>query len=248
LSCLGRLLSALLVIVITTIVAVAAGAFGATQFGYSTDTPNALTGAQLRVATLEAENGALKAQNAAVQTQILQLSRQMSSDREQIDGLQEQVRSSAQLSGEVSTRLAADSRERATLVVEMRASRDSVALFATAEAGRSDLLADLRRRSERVERFLQRLSDISQDTALDLNGGTATVVVTATASPSPAPIPTVAEPTTTLIPTLTPTALVTNTALPTIQASPTATALATATASPSPRPTRTLVPAPTRQP
>ena len=97
---------------------------------------------------------------------------------------------------------AASAAQSATLVAEVRSGRDAVAVFATAEAGRAALLAELERRSARVERFLARLGDIANDTAIDLGsatpdlptltptpsaGPTATEFPSRTPSPSPSP-------------------------------------------------------------
>jgi hypothetical protein len=117
----------------------------------------------------------------------------------------------------------------------MRTSRDAVAVFATSEAGRAALLTELNRRSERVERFLQRLSDISQDTALDLQSITPTLVLPVATLVLPTPTPTL------MIPTSTPLATSTPNPSPTVKvtATPTAAARSSATAE---------VPTPTKQP
>jgi hypothetical protein len=210
------MLSALLVIAITTAVAIAAIGLAAQYLGFSLETPGQFREARSNLATLQAENATLVAESRVQQTQIAQILRQAGSDREQLDALQVEIESFSQLSDEVATRLAADSRERATTVSEMQTSREAVAVFATSEAGRAALLEELRRRSERVERFLIRLSDIAEDTALDIGNGT----------PTPAPFPP------TLTPTLEP--------FPT----PTATPAIDLTLSPTPLPvTTTITPA-----
>ena len=84
----------------------------------------------------------------------------------------------------------ASASQSATLVAEVRSGRDAVAVFATAEAGRAALLAELERRSARVERFLARLGDIANDTATDL--GSATPLL-ATLTPTPSAAPTATE-------------------------------------------------------
>jgi hypothetical protein len=193
LSCLGRLTSALLVIVITTFIALAAVALGALYLGFTPRSAADLAAAQDRIAQLESSNQQLQAQNSAAQTQIVQVMSQAGSDRETLDDLASQVQSFTEMRQAVETQIAADGRERATLVVQMRDSRESVLAFATAEAGRVQMLEELRRRSERVERFLQRLSDISGDAALDVAGGTATPADAgpgATPPPTPTPTPT----------------------------------------------------------
>lgn len=224
-SCLGRLLAALLVIVITTIVTLAAVAGGATWLGFTPQSATQLRAAQMQVATLEARNSALEGQNAAVQTQIAQMIGQAGSDRESLDELRIEVEKFANLSDQVETRLAQDAREQATLVAEMRSSRDSVLVFATAEAGRVQVLTELERRSERVERFLQRLSDISGDAALDVQSPTPTTEMSTTRAPDP----TILTSSTASPPdTPTPTAVPTSQNTPTPDTSPTVVETATA--------------------
>ncbi len=213
-GCLGRFVSALLVIVITTAITLTAVGYAALTLGYSPQTPAVLGDAQARVATLEAENGALKAENIAVQTQLAGMIRQSGNDREQVDGLREQVTTFSAIGGEVATRLAADTSERATLAADMSTSRAAVQSYATAEAGRAAQLDELRRRSDRIERFLFRLSDIANDTALDLGNGTPTATPLLNNTPTPA---TAATEIPTLIPPVVPTATV---VLPTVTAVP----------------------------
>lgn len=239
LGCAGRFISALLVIVITTALTLTAVGYAALTLGFTPQTPAAIGDAQARVATLEAENGALRAQSIEVQTQLSGILRQSGDDREQVDALREEMAAFSQISDVVATRLTSDGREQATIVAEMRASRDAVTTFATAEADRAALLDELRRRSERVERFLLRLSDIAEDTALDISELTATVapteppaVPTETPAPTESPTPTeTREPTET--PTVTATVAVTAAPSPRPAASPTA---APTSATPAPRP------------
>lgn len=232
-GCIGRMLAALLVIVITTIVALAAVAGGATWLGFTPQSANELRAAQQQVATLEARNTALEGQNVAVQTQIALMIGQAGTDRESLDELRSEVEKFATLSDQVETRLAQDAREQATLVVEMRTSRDAVMVFATAEAGRAQVLSELQRRSERVERFLQRLSDISGDTALDIQSATPTATISSTLTPQITPSPqatatVAASPTVTA---LTPTAKLSSTVAPDVTAT-------TPVGTPQPTPTK----------
>ncbi len=232
-SCIGRMFAALLVVVITTIVALAAVAGGATWLGFTPQSANELRAAQMQVATLEARNSALEGQNVAVQTQIAQMIGQAGSDRETLDELRSEVEQFASLSDQVETRLAQDAREQATLVVEMRNSRDAVMTFATAEAGRVQLLSELQRRSERIERFLQRLSDISGDAAVDVQSPTPTTDILMTRSPQ------------TSIPNTT-SAPLPNT--PTLEVTVTSTAVPSATVLNTATLTTTIQPTPTRRP
>jgi hypothetical protein len=224
------MISALLVIVITTLIALAAGAAGLFALGFAPDTPLQLAEARTRLATVEAQNVELRAQSSLMQTQLADLARRADANREALGELQQQKAALDSLRGD----LEEAARQNATVVAEARTSRDAVALFATAEAGRVALLDELKRRSDRIERFLQRLSDISDDAALDLGAGTSPPAIgLPTAPPEPADTPTPVEPTDT--PTQIPT--IEATAAPTI--APTAARRPAAT--PRPAPTATPV-------
>jgi hypothetical protein len=208
-ACLGRLLSALLVVLITTFVSLAAVFL---LYLFVLGTPDQIIDLRARIATSEAQGAALHAENGAMQTQVADLTRRSDANREALGELQQQKAALDSLRED----LEAGSRQSATVVAEARASRDAVALFATAEAGRVALLDDMKRRSDRIERFLQRLSDISDDAALDLG-----------AASSPTPVPEGPTDVATIIPTDTPeaTAQPTDTSVP----EPTTTRRATAT-------------------
>ena len=228
-SCLGRIISALLVIVITTLIALAAGAAGLIALGFTPDMPAQLADARARLATAEAQNADVRAQSGPMQTQLADVARRSDSNREALGELQQQK---AELDS-LRTDLQEAARQNATVVAEVRDSRDAVALFATAEAGRVVLLDELKRRSDRIERFLQRLSDISDDAALDLGAGASpTAFDQPTAQIAPTNTPTPAEPTDT--PTQIPTAevIATPTAAPTDTRRPAATPRAGSTATP----------------
>jgi len=181
------MISALLVIVITTLIALAAGAAGLFALGFAPDTPLQLAEARTRLATVEAQNVELRAQSSLMQTQLADLARRADANREALGELQQQKAALDSLRGD----LEEAARQNATVVAEARTSRDAVALFATAEAGRVALLDELKRRSDRIERFLQRLSDISDDAALDLGAGTSPPAIgLPTAPPEPADTPT----------------------------------------------------------
>jgi hypothetical protein len=218
-ACLGRILSALLVVVITTLVALMAGAAALLALGFAPDTPGQLADARARLATAEAQNADLRAQSGMMQTQVAELSRRDDANREALGELQQQKAALDSLRDD----LEEAARQNATVVAEARSSRDAISLFATAETGRVVLLDELKRRSDRIERFLQRLSDISDDAALDLGNG----------APSPAEptdTPTPAEPTDT--PTQIPTIEPPDT--PTATRRPAATARAASTETPEP--------------
>jgi hypothetical protein len=235
-SCLGRFISALLVIVITTLIAVAAGAAGLIALGFTPDMPTQLADTRARLATAEAQNADVRAQSAPMQTQLADVARRSDANREALGELQQQK---AQLDS-LRADLEEAARQNATVVAEARNSRDAVALFATAEAGRIVLLDELKRRSDRIERFLQRLSDISDDAALDLGvGASPTAFDQPTVQLTPTGTPTPAEPTDT------------STQIPTAEATNSPTAAPTDTRRPvaTPRPNSTVTPAaPTETP
>ena len=163
-GCVGRFFSALLVILITTFLAVVAVLV---LYLFVLETPNQIADLRGRAATVEAQNGELRAQNSNLQTQVAEIARRSDANREALGELQQQKATLDNLRGD----LEESASRNATTVAEARNSRDAVALFATAEAGRAALLDTLERRSERIERFLERLSDISNDAALDLSTG-----------------------------------------------------------------------------
>jgi hypothetical protein len=198
--------------------------------------PNQLNDARARLATAEAQNADLRSQSGPMQTQLAELARRADANREALGELQLQKDALDGLRAD----LEEAARQNATVVAEVRTSRDAVALFATAEAGRVVLLDELKRRSDRIERFLQRLSDISDDAALDLGASAPPTGPDPSAvQPAPTVTPTLAEPTDT--PTQIPTAEVTDT--PT--AAPTGTRRPSATSRPEPTATS---PAPSETP
>jgi hypothetical protein len=230
-GCVGRLLAALLVVIITTFLALAIGASGLLYLGFTPAAPRQLEEAQLQIATLQAQNNALLTQVAAHETRG-------TTDHEVLGDLKRSVDDLTDLRAQLRQERESSAAQSATLVADVRASRDSVALFATAEASRAALLAELERRSARVERFLQRLGDIANDTALDLANATPDIP---TLTPSPAALPT---PSATLVPTPAPTALSTATIGPSATPAATATSAATTT----PAATRAATPRPSQAP
>jgi hypothetical protein len=233
------MISALLVIVITTLIALVAGAAGLLALGFVPDTPLQLADARARLATAEAQNVELRAQSGMMQTQLADLARRADANREALGELQQQKAALDSLRGD----LEEAARQNATVVAEARTSRDAVALFATAEAGRVVLLDELKRRSDRIERFLLRLSDISDDAALELGAGASpTVLGLPTALPDPTDTPTSAAPTDT------PTQIPTVEPIDTPTAAPTATRRPAATPRPAPTATSATPSAPGETP
>jgi hypothetical protein len=210
-GCLGRFISAILVIVITTFLVLLAGASALISFGYTPDTPRQLDAAQAQLATVQAQSAALQAQNSALQTEVAAQAQRSGADHEALGEISNQLANIADLRNTLREERQQSASQNATLVAEARDSRNAVAIFATVEAGRALLLAELDRRSARVERFLQRLSDISSDTALDLD---ATQV----------PVPPTFPPAQTTISELSPTPTQAPTSVPTEPPTPSATA------------------------
>jgi hypothetical protein len=163
-----RLFAALLVILITTVLVLGIGAAGLISLGFTPDMPQQIATSRALLATAQTDAQVLRLQQNVAQTQVAENARRSDTARESLDQLEQDV---AALKG-VRDQLAADSSRNATMVAEASDSREAVVVFATAEAGRSALLDTLQRRSERIERFVQRLNDISSDTALDLGAGT----------------------------------------------------------------------------
>lgn len=174
----GRLVSALLVILITTALSLLAVGAGLLSLGYTARTPADASVARERVATLEAQQAGLEARAAELEARL-------GDQRETLDELQGEVAAMRELRGSLEDQLETSASQSATMVADARLSRDQVLAFATAEAGRAALLQDLERRGARIERFLDRLSDIAADTALDLDAGTPDAL-SPPATPSPA--------------------------------------------------------------
>lgn len=234
-GCVGRFFAALLVVIITTVLALVAGAAGLLYLGFTPDTARRLADAQAQLETLQS-------QNSALQTEVAAQGQRGSTDHEILSEIGRQVQDITQLRDQLRAEREASVSQNATLVAEAKSSRDAVAVFATAEAGRAALLQQLEQRSARVERFLQRLSDIADDAAIDLGAApvptpasapTTIVELSPTLTPSPPPLPPTPTPSPATAPSstaapraTTATAAVTSTAAPTrtplAQASPTA--------------------------
>lgn len=210
----GRLIAALLVVVIATFLALLGTAAALLYLGYTVRTPAAASDAQRRAATLEALQSGLE-------TRVIELDRRVGDQSETLGELSDEIEAMRRVRADLESQLQSGARQNATMVADARLSRDQVVTFATAEAGRAALLQELERRSARIERFLQRLSDIAEDTALDL--GTPTPA----AAPALQPAAT-ATPSPTLAPEVQPTATLTPSPAPVDTPPPTTTAAATA--------------------
>jgi len=236
-GCVGRFLAALLVVIITTFLALVAVAAGLLYLGVTPSMPRQVAEAQVQLATLQA-------QNSSLQTQVAAHEQRGTSDHEVLGELKRQVDDMAQLRDQLHQERENSVAQSATLVAEVRSGRDSVALFATAEASRAALLAELERRSARVERFLERLGDIANDTALDL---TNTTPIIPTLPPTDALTPAL-SPTenTTLEPT--PTAAPSDTPGPAATSAPTRSPSVTPRATVAPARTPSATPSPASEP
>lgn len=185
-ACLGRFFAALLVVIITTSLAVSAIVAAYFWLGFSIDTPTNIVQLRVIVATLQAEHISLQTQNVAMQTQIADLSERDSMEQATLDELEQQL---IELS-DMRDQLATSEQKNATALTEIQETRDDLVLMATTEADRDVLLNDLTRRSARIERFLQRLSDLSGDASADLSVDptapvSATTTLTATQTITP---------------------------------------------------------------
>ncbi len=225
-----RLLGWLFTVIVAAGLSLVAAGAALLWLGYTPQTPADLAGARAEVATLQAEKRALE-------TRVADVSRQAETSGETIDEVRGQLGALNQTRAELETA----AREQATLAAELRTGRDQLQQLATADVQRSAQLQALEDRSDRVERFLSRLSDIAADTAIDL-GGRTPVAQPAPQAPTPtiAPAATVA-PETAASPTATDRAGTSPTATSTSVATPTATS-PTATDTSGPSPTATKAP------
>lgn len=189
-NCLGQILTTLLLIIVGVALAIAGvAALAFYVFGFTPETPAQAARAQNDVQVLQQ-------QNSALQTQVADLTNRSDSSRELLQDLDKQVRGL----GNVSDQIRQYDSVAATIQVESHDSRTAVAAYSSAMATRVAQIDDIQRRTDRITRFLQRLSDISGDTVNDLGGpnGSATVASTETAVATIAPPP---SPTSTTTPT-----------------------------------------------
>lgn len=159
-------------------------------FGFRPET--ASQAAQL--SALQQEISTLQEQNQLLQTQVVEIGGRGSSTLEQAQELERQVDELASELQEL-TKLGDQMREyavvAATVQSEARDSRTAVALSMEVQATRFAQVDELARRTDRIGRFLERLSDISGDTASDMYGSAVPSEPTATPDASqPAATPT----------------------------------------------------------
>ncbi len=90
-GCVGRFLSAILVILITTFLVLLAGASALIWFGYTPDTPRQLGAAQAQLATVQAQGAVLQAQNSALQTEVAAQAQRYATDHEALGEINNQL-------------------------------------------------------------------------------------------------------------------------------------------------------------
>ena len=240
-SCLSRIGSffawLLMLVLSAGLVLVALGAIAYYGFGYTLDTPGRLIRASDEVAAVQQENSTLQTQVVVMQTQAAQQAMRTSDNSELLDDVERTLDEIQQQSWEVE-QLSNQLRENVSIAATIQSGahddRVLVSVMATTQAKRdvqvNEILTnveELQQQTERIARFLQRLSDISGDTALDLDNPdseNADSLQSTDATPS-------ARPTGPSSPTLEPTATVITT--PTRTATPEAT-VTPAAAAPTP--------------
>lgn len=160
-------------------------------FGIDLATPDQIRRASSDVAALQQEAQALQTEVALLRTAEAERASELSGARERIDELERlagdlssQAATAAALGQELNENVALA----ATIQAEGREGQVLVAVVATVQAGNTDRLDELQRRTDRLVRFLQRLSDIAGDATLDESP-----VATPTLTPAGTPEPT-AEP------------------------------------------------------
>lgn len=192
---------------------VGAGALAFYLFGYRPETPAQAS----QVAQIQGDLASLQQQNALLQTEVVALNGRSASNTEQSQDLDKRLgdlRSEVQALSTLSDQMREYAAAAATVQVEARDSRTAVALNSSLQATRFAQLDLLNQRTERLGRFLERLSDISGDAAADV--GAQSVTSTSNAAPS-STTPTAASlgsatPTSTALTTASPSATISSSA------------------------------------
>lgn len=193
---LGWLFTVLFTVVLAI---VAAGALAYYGLGYSWTTPTDLANARDELVAVQERNATLEARLVELQDQTDDLAGRVSSGAEAINELLPQVQALQVQATDIS-RLGGDLRENmamaATIQADSRDNQAAVEALATVQANTSEQVDELSESTDRLVRFLERLSNIAEDTAGSINpSNTPTATLTPTATP-----------TATLTPTATPTA------------------------------------------
>lgn len=179
----------LFTVVFTVVLALAAaGALAYYVLGYSWTTPTDLANARNELVLVQERNATLEAHLAELQERTNDLAGRVNNSSEALDELRPQLQE-LQIQATEIARLGGDLRENvaiaATIQADARDSQAAVEAIATVQANSNERLSELSQRTDRLVRFLDRLGDIAEDTASDLNPTdtmTPTVTPTATAS------------------------------------------------------------------
>jgi chromosome segregation ATPase len=187
---------------------VAAGALAYYGLGYSWTTPTDLANARDELVIVRQRNATLEAELVELQDRTDELTGRVDSGAEAIDELLPQVQALQGQATEIS-RLGGDLRENmavaATLQADTSENQAAVEALATVQADTSEQVDELSESTDRMVRFLDRLSNIAEDTAGSINpSNTPTPTLTATPTPTPTLTPT-RTPTETVEATLEPT-------------------------------------------
>jgi hypothetical protein len=178
----GGFFRGLLLILLSALLGiVGAGALAFYLFGYRPETPTQAG----QVAQLQGDLTTLQQQNVLLQTQVAVLNGRSASNTEQSQDLDTrlgELRSEVEALSTLSDQMREYAAAAATVQVEARDSRTAVALNSSLQATRFAQLDLLNQRTERLGRFLDRLSDISGDAAADV--GAQGLTTTPGAAPS----------------------------------------------------------------
>ena len=202
-SCMSRILGFvgwLITILLSAGLAIAAAAaILFYSFGFNLSTPGQIRQASADVAALQSQSQALQTEVALLSTAGATQEGSVSAARERVDELEAKVvtyeQQAADLAGQAITAAAlakdlnANIALAATIQAEARQGQVLAAVVATVQAGNTSQISDLQARTDRITRFLQRLSDLagnlSQDVTPTPAAPTATATPTAAATPRP---------------------------------------------------------------
>lgn len=171
-------------------------------FGFTLATPSQIRQASADVTALQGQTEALSTEVALARTAEAESSRALSSADERLGELEARLegfeQQAAALVGQSATasvlagELAENVALAATIQAEGRESQVFVSVVATVQADNAARLAELQQRTDRINRFLTRLSDLAGD--LDAGSGEPTATPAAQPTGAPAATPTAATP------------------------------------------------------
>ncbi|NTV65680.1 MAG: hypothetical protein HGA65_19400 [Oscillochloris sp.] len=178
-------------------------------FGFNLSTPGEIRQANRDLAALHATSQVFQTEIALLSTTSAEQGSNVGNARERVDDLEAKVTSyeqqAAALAGQSATAaaLAQDLSDNITLAATIQADahqgQQLAAVVATVQAQNASQLDELQRRTDRIARFLQRMSDIANDMASE---DAAAVATAQSAAPTAASL---SVPTQTPTPTSTPT-------------------------------------------